>query len=434
MTRSATLVPEGVGTTAERPHARVGPVIVAVGQEHVHELLVVAQAVAIRLGTSVRLVSVVPPLFVSAVADGPVCVPAEEVNADLGESISRMVAREVRKVGGDVPGTSWEVGYGDVASVLTTRASRLDASMLLMGLGRHRAVEKLLAAETTLRVMRHASVPVLAVAGGFDGSAECVVVATDFSPRSALAAQAALPLLADGATLHLVHAWQRSSLRTPAIVEKEQRYADAIPERFDRLRAVLDIPDGVRVTTNTLEGGVAEGLLEFAERSNADLIVAGRQGLSFLTRLLVGSVTTALVRGAHCSVLVVPDPSFDALDHMQRLLTGTTRTKDPSRWQEVLQAFTRRNAGRRCVLEVDDPDIGAQLQESGYAFLGASYDPHDGRVELMIGGSHEGASHVTRSMSAVRSIGVLCDRNDQDVGLCLANGRGQTLLRFLPDR
>lgn len=434
MTNPATLTREAFGTTAEPPHTRVGPVIVAVGQENVHELLVAGQAVAIRLGTSVRLVSVVPPLFASEVADGPVCVPAEEVNADLGESISRMVEREVRDVGGDAPSTSWEVDHGDVASVLTARASRLDASMLLMGLGRHRAVEKLLAVETTLRVMRHAGVPVLAVGPDFDGGAKCAVVATDFSPRSALAARAALPLLSDGATLHLVHAWQRSSSRTSAIVAKEQRYANAIPERFDRLRSVLDVPEGVNVTTNTLEGSVAERVLEFAESATADLIVAGRQGLSFLTRLLVGSVTTALVRGAQCSVLVVPEPSFDEMDHMQRLLTGTTRTKDPSRWQEMLQAFTRRNAGRRCVLEVDDPDIGAQLQESGYAFLGASYDPHDGRVELMIGGSHEGASHVSRSLAAVRSIGVLCDRNEQDLGLCLANGRGQTLLRFLPDR
>ena len=418
-------------TTATRCR---GPVIAAVGRENVHHLLMTAQAVATRLGTRVQVVSVLPPLFVSGMTGAPVYVPAVEAEMDLRESISRMVEREVGDVADESPGMRWEVAVGDVADVLTTRASSLDASMLVMGLGRHRAVEQLLAVETTLRVMRHSTAPVLAIDSAFDGTAKRAVVATDFSPRSALAAQATLPLLADGAALHLVHAWQRSGSANPTILAAEQRYADHLPDHFARLRAVLDVPASVRVTTDTVEGNVVERVLEFAESTNADLMVAGRQGLSFLSRLMVGSVTTALVRGARCSVLVVPEPSFEALDHMQRQLTGTTRSKDPARWQEVLQAFTARNAGRRCEVEVDDPDIGAQRQETGYAFFGASYDPHDGRVELMIGGSHAGATHLSRGVSAVQSVAVLCDSEERDLGLCLRHGKGQTLLRFLPDR
>lgn len=413
---------------------RCGPVLAAAGRENVHHLLMAAQAVATRLGTRVQVVSVLPPVFVSGIAGSPIYVPAVEAEMDLRESISRMVEREVRDVADESPGMGWEVAVGDVAEVLTTRASSLDASMLMMGLGRHRAVEQLLAAETTLRVMRHSSAPVLAIDGAFDGNAKRVVVATDFSPRSALAAQATLPLLADGATLHLVHVRQRSGSTSPTILAAEQRYVDHLPDQFARLRAVLDVPAGVRVITDTAEGNVVERVLEFAENTNADLVVAGRQGLSFFSRLMVGSVTTALVRGARCSVLVVPEASFVALDEMQRRLTGTTRSKDPARWQEVLRAFSRRNAGRRCEVEVDDPDIGAQRQETGYAFLGASYDPHDGRVELMIGGSHAGATHLSRGVSAVQSVAVLSDGDERDLGLCLRHGKGQTLLGFLPDR
>jgi len=57
---------------------------------------------------------------------------------------------------------------------------------------------------------------------------------------------------------------------------------------------------------------VVERVLDFAETTDADLLVAGRQGLSFLTRLMVGSVTTALVRGARCPVLIIPEPSYPA--------------------------------------------------------------------------------------------------------------------------
>jgi nucleotide-binding universal stress UspA family protein len=408
-------------------------VLAAVGREDIHHLLAAANSVAARLGASVRVVSVLPPIFVSEVAGAPVYVPAAEAELDLRESISRMVEREVRSVADESSDMTWEVALGDVASVLTSRASHFGASLLVMGLGRHRAVERLLAAETTLRVMRHASAPVLAINASFDGAPKRVVVATDFSPRSALAAQAVIPLLADGATLHLVHVWQPSGSRAPSIVAMEKRYADALPDRFARLRSVLAVPARVAVTTSVLEGNVVERLLEFADSSSADLVVAGRQGLSFLTRLMVGSVTTALVRGARCSVLVVPEPSYPALDRMQRQLTGTTSTRDPARWQEALSDFTHRNAGRRCELEVDDPDIGAQQQESGYAFLGASYDPRDCRVELMIGGSHAGASHLSRGVSEVQSVAVVCDHDGHDLGLCLRHGNGQTLLRFVPE-
>jgi nucleotide-binding universal stress UspA family protein len=431
---TATLTREVVRPkAARRTHGGRGPVIVAVGREDIHHLLKAANEVAARLGARVRVVSVLPPVFVSEIAGAPVYVPAAEAELDLRESISRMVEREVNSVADESHETSWEVALGDVASVITSRASHLGASLVVMGLGRHRAVEKLLAAETTLRVMRHSTAPVLAINTGFDGAPKRVVVATDFSARSALAAQAVIPLLDDEATLHLVHVWQPSGSGAASIVAMEKRYTDGLAERFARLRAVLAIPSGVHVTTSVVEGNVVERVLEFADSANVDLIVAGRQGLSFLSRLMVGSVTTALIRGAHCSVLVVPEPSYPALDRMQRQLTGTTSTKDPAHWQQALAEFTHRNAGRRCELEVDDPDIGAQRQENGYAFLGASYDPHDCRVELMIGGSHAGASHLSRGVSEVQSVAMLCDRDGHDLGLCLRHGNGQTLLRFSPE-
>jgi nucleotide-binding universal stress UspA family protein len=431
---TATLTREAVSPRpARRARRGRGPVIVAVGREDIHHLLEAAKQAASRLGANVRVVSVLPPIFVSEIAGAPVYVPAAEAELDLRESISRMVEREVHDVADESADMTWEVVLGDVASVLTSRATHLGASLLVLGLGRHRAVERLLAAETTLRVMRHSSAPVLAINATFDGDPKRVVVATDFSARSALAAQAVIPLLAEGATLHLVHVWQPSGSRVASIVAMEKRYADSLADRFARLRSVLAVPPGVSVTTSAIEGNVVERVLEFADSSNADLIVAGRQGLSFLTRLMVGSVTTALVRGAACSVLVVPEPSYPALDRMQRQLTGMTSTKDPAQWQQALADFTHRNAGRRCELEVDDPDIGAQRQETGYAFLGASYDPHDCRVELMIGGSHAGASHLSRGVSEVQSVAILCDRDDHDLGLCLKHGNGQTLLRFVPE-
>ena len=433
MSTASILNPEVAASTAvRRTHSRHGPVIVAVGREDIPHLLSTAQAIAARIDAEVRVVSVVPPIFVPDVSGAPVYLPSVDVEKELRDSVAELVQREIRQVADDPDAVSWEVALGDVASVLTSRANTLGASMLVMGIGQHRPIDRLLAAETTLRVVRSASAPVLAIGDAFDGRPRHVVVATDFSARSALAAQAVLPLLADGATLHLVHVWQRSGLTKDSILAMEERYVAGIPGHFARLRAALAIPPGVSVTTNVIEGSVAERLLDFADSASADLIVAGRQGLSFLMRFFVGSVTTALVRSARCAVLVVPDASSTALDRMQRRLTGTSHSEEPARWHELLASFTHRNVGRRADLEVDDPDLGAQTQERGYAFLGATYDPHDERAELMLGGSHAGASHLSRGVTSVDSIAVLSDANGADLGLCLRHGRGQTLLLFGP--
>jgi nucleotide-binding universal stress UspA family protein len=53
-----------------------------------------------------------------------------------------------------------------------------------------------------------------------------------------------------------------------------------------------------------LEGSPVDAILEHLEREPAGLLVVGARGLSRTQRLLLGSVSTALVQQAHCSVLV----------------------------------------------------------------------------------------------------------------------------------
>jgi nucleotide-binding universal stress UspA family protein len=52
--------------------------------------------------------------------------------------------------------------------------------------------------------------------------------------------------------------------------------------------------------------GVAHAIADIAEKSNADLIVAGTRGHSLIEGLLVGSVTQRLLHLAKQPVLVVP--------------------------------------------------------------------------------------------------------------------------------
>jgi hypothetical protein len=100
-------------------------------------------------------------------------------------------------------------------------------------------------------------------------------------------------------------------------------------------------------------------------------------------------------------------------------------------WQPLLHAFTQRNAGRRTHLEIDGPDIGAQQEEHGYLLRGATFDPRDGRVSIMLGPQADVDHHLTRSVEAPDSVEVLTDDRGQDRALLVRHGPNQTLLRLM---
>ena len=63
----------------------------------------------------------------------------------------------------------------------------------------------------------------------------------------------------------------------------------------------------VDVTVTT--GHPAAEIVRQAEVGGSDLIVIGARGLGRMKRLLLGSVSEAVLRHAACSVLVVPVPA-----------------------------------------------------------------------------------------------------------------------------
>jgi len=333
-------------------------------------------------------------------------------------------------------GSRWpiDVGHGDPPVCIAQRARALDAPLIVMGIGRHHPIDRIIGAETTLRVIRQASCPVLAVVGELTRMPIEVVVATDFSPQCALAAEAVLPLLGEHATLHLVHVWEPSASSDQTVRDVEETYRSGLPARFARFVSALRIPSGISVRTEVREGKVVPQLIAFAESRRADLIVAGRHGLNPIARFFVGSVTTAIVRGATRSVLVTPEPTASELERLQRELTGAAPRQTSETWARVLAEFARHNEGRRTTLQVHDPSLGAQTQESGYALLGATYDHRDGHVELMLGVPRARTPHLTRSIAGVDFVSILADATGNDLGLCIKHGEGQTLLLLAPEK
>lgn len=137
-----------------------------------------------------------------------------------------------------------------------------------------------------------------------------VVVALDGSPN----ADHALSLGADiasryGAELDLVAVVPPPTLPTmggPAYEPLDREYQEA---QYDQMlterRARVEGPRIPRVEAVRLVGPVVEELVSYLERDPPDLLVMGSRGLSAGRRLLMGSVSDALVHHAPCPVLVV---------------------------------------------------------------------------------------------------------------------------------
>jgi hypothetical protein len=147
--------------------------------------------------------------------------------------------------------------------------------------------------------------------------------------------------------------------------------------------------------------------------------------------MLVGSVATRIVRASTCSVLTVPHAAV-MTEERTKVLPPIGRAVPRDDWAQALSAFTRRNAGRLTLLEVDDAELGAQAQEFDYPFRGAAFDHNDGRVNLMFGGEdYETGHHLTRGIGNPVEVNVLRDANGRDIALRVAHGKGQTLLTFV---
>lgn len=98
--------------------------------------------------------------------------------------------------------------------------------------------------------------------------------------------------------------WTISDEYYPALEKIAREQAQSIVSAaLAKLRSAL--PQSVKVSGETLNGPPREVILDEAAHWNADLIVMGSHGYGAWQRLLLGSVSQAVVSHADCSVEVV---------------------------------------------------------------------------------------------------------------------------------
>jgi nucleotide-binding universal stress UspA family protein len=406
--------------------SRVSPVIIATDGREQSDAALIAARLFTDDKQSIRVASVLAPM--------PVMTPeatlpiSPDIDASRRADLKRAVQVQMSRAWGSGGFTDVELYEGDPATIIARVATESNGSMIVAGLGRHRVIDRLFGNETALRLVRVSTVPVLAVVNGLTHAPRRIVVAIDYSETSLRAARLALEVAASSATIYLAHVAPRDSTLYDWNGWGSSYKQDA-GDALQKIREQLRIPPGMILQRVVLQGDPATELLAFATSVNADLIATGSHGHGFVTRMLIGSVTTRILRCATCSVLTVPH-SAATTNARTPFDPQVVNALDRPEWSKALDEFTRRNVGRRGILEVDDPEIGAQAQERDYPLLGATYDQHDGRVELMFGELGDVDRHLSRSIGHVARIDVLKDEGGRDIALRIAHGVGQTLLTF----
>jgi len=287
-----------------------GPLLVATDGSSVGEAAFrAASLIAAKASASVEVLAVVEPL--------PVLVPEPSVlmqplvaSPALFDAFREGIIAQMREIA--PPGLAWhvQVEYGRPSSEIADGARELKARLVVIGLVHHGVMDRILDGDTALELVRHAHAPVLLADPSWTALPRQAVFAVDFSHQSMQAARAGLRLLDEHATVVLAHVRPMPTVYDGMGIW-EVEYEDAAKIELDRFAEALNAGSTVRVEKMILRGSPASALLEFAEKTQADLIVAGTHGAGFVQRLLLGSVATRLMRHSTRSLLVVPPGAED---------------------------------------------------------------------------------------------------------------------------
>jgi nucleotide-binding universal stress UspA family protein len=268
-----------------------------------------AYLLSLRDGTPVEVLAVSPPteIYGAGSAEAAAGFPARLLATSVAVLTER-VQGQLDALGG--PAASWPIAVevGAVAPTIARRAALREAGLIVLGLASHPPIEKWIARETLLRVIHLANTPVLAVDPERRELPHRVVVATDFSEFSRRAIQSALQLAAPDAQVHLVHVtWARSA--DAGWTDSDQwvrTYRTGVEHHLQAMAAELLEGTRLDIHTHVLKGDPGRELLEFAKEADAELLVAGSHGSGFLGRIMLGSVSSRVVHGARCSLLIAP--------------------------------------------------------------------------------------------------------------------------------
>jgi nucleotide-binding universal stress UspA family protein len=266
-------------------------------------------------------------------------------------------------------------------------------------------------------------------------SLETILLATDGNEDSTRAALAAVDLsVVTGADLHVVHVW--TCPPPPAYpgraFDDYSRLAAEEAGEILRRQAWYARVDGAEVAGEHLRAGKpAEEITALAEELDADLVVLGSREPGWLKRLVTGSVSEGVVRGAPCPVLVV---RATAAWPPTRIVVGDDGSGPAKRAGELAAELARLFGARILLVRAyeNPPEPvggrGARERRELDADLWRGRRSLDERAGRLAALAHSRTD--TRMIEAKPALGVssVADRDDGDGTLLAVGCRGLGLL------
>lgn len=274
------------------------------GSEAAEGALRVAAALTARDHAALVTVSVVEPVpYGVPIPDIAIAVPMLPV-ADAAMLTARRdaIAAQAERCG--TPAAAVRVETAMPVQGILHAAQQTDAELVVLGIGRHGPLDRLFGSETALHVVRSAARATLAVPTTMTGAPTHALVGMDFSDSALAAARLAARLVGPTGRLTLVHVEPVGEPVPSMLAEWHGVYAEGVQAAFARTITGLGLPRTLQVETVTLAGHAANALLGLIERTGADLVTLGRHSYGAIERLLLGSVTTRVLRSATCAVAV----------------------------------------------------------------------------------------------------------------------------------
>lgn len=260
--------------------------------------------------TTLRVVTVAPvaPAAFEALGLGNVELALRDEALAVAEAARAALAPHARVVETDVR-------QGDAREELVRAAQDWPADLVVLGARGLGAVAGLLLGSVSLSIARHAPCPVLVVPHGARPVLRVLVAIDGSEAAHRAAAFAAAVTAGSGVAIQLLAVVEqpRYPSTAPAAAAGLLRAAieDAVAERTAALERALTQAAAAfgdrasRVTRRLVVGQPADEIAHAAETLGADLLVLGARGLGALKRLLLGSVSEAVLRSAQRAVLVV---------------------------------------------------------------------------------------------------------------------------------
>ena len=239
------------------------------------------------------------------------------------EGASRILREQVRRIeeaGGVV--AKAHLPMGRPADAILDLGQRIGADMIVVGSRGLGPVKRLLVGSVSEGVVHHAKCPVLVVRGGAGQWPPAqVLIGDDLSDDAFGAAELGVTLgkLMEAESL-LVHTYEAMPPHPETLPRDDRELYEAMVEKhleqvepaLEGRAAELADSHGLRPQVRIVPGESAKALTEFAEEGDEpSLVVVGSRGLGAGGRMLLGGVSTKVLRAARGSVLVYPREESD---------------------------------------------------------------------------------------------------------------------------